>query len=156
MEDDDQGQFLHGVTFLAIALVVGTLTLRSLTVGSLTRMGPGYFPMAISVVLFAIGLWLIVRSLLRDRERVLQPVRALAGEVEILPLLSISAALVIFVLTIDRLGIVLSVLLTCVTATIRKDPLPLPARLALGAVVAGLCALIFVVLIGMPLKILPF
>lgn len=62
-------EFLSGATFMliaALALYFG----RDLTIGTATRMGPGFFPLGLALCLMAIGLAAAVKGLLFGGELV--------------------------------------------------------------------------------------
>src|SRR5207302_288824 len=100
--------FWSGIMFLAFA-AVALITARGYSFGSAGRMGPGYFPLLLGCVLALLGLVLVVRSLLTEGEAV--------GRLHLLPLAVIAASVCLFGFTIERLGLVISLLLvTAVSA----------------------------------------
>lgn len=55
--------FLLGAIYMGIGIVYGTAAARGLAIGSLLNMGPGYFPLMISVALVAVGAALAFKSM---------------------------------------------------------------------------------------------
>lgn len=53
--------FVRGLCLMAIALLFGVISLKY-TIGTLSRSGPGMFPLMVSSFLFVIGLLSVVRS----------------------------------------------------------------------------------------------
>src|SRR4030095_10998012 len=94
-----QKDFWSGVMFLAFA-AIAVIAASGYTMGSGGRMGPGYFPMALGGGLALLGILLVVRSLAIDGEP--------SGRLTLVPLLSIPAGVVLFGLSTERLGLVIS------------------------------------------------
>jgi hypothetical protein len=132
------------------AILVGGLALwlcRDLSMGTTIRMGAGYFPTLIASLLVAIGVILVGKSFL-----VPEALEAWAW----FPLAATLGSLVIFALSLERLGLAVSVLLLMGVSS-----LAIPghrwkeiAALAVGASVAAW--LLFGKLLGIPLKFWPF
>src|SRR5882757_2172187 len=99
--------FCAGILFVVFggaALWIG----RVYAFGTLSKMGPGYLPAVLSWTLLGIGGVLIVRAL------------AVGGPAiersQVKPQLFILAAIVVFALAIERLGLALAVMLVAITA----------------------------------------
>lgn len=54
--------FVRGLFLMAIALLFGLVARKNYTIGELSRSGPGLFPVAVSCLLFVVGLLSVVRS----------------------------------------------------------------------------------------------
>src|SRR3989442_3172009 len=91
--------FWAGVMFAAFA-VVAIVTAHKYSLGSAGRMGPGYFPLLLGMVLGGLGATLIGRSLVLDGEPV--------PRLHVLPLAVIAVAVCLFGLAIEPLGLVVS------------------------------------------------
>ena len=85
-----------GVAFMVIALGFGVGSL-GYAQGTFFRMGPGMFPLIVSVVLFAIGGAIVLRSFATQG--------APFGPVSFRALVLVLGAPIVFMLTIDRLGL---------------------------------------------------
>jgi hypothetical protein len=98
---------LAGLLFIGVA-VFGLWLSRDYPIGTALRMGTGYVPRLLCWVLFGLGAVVLVQGL-----REAQDARALSsGDVSALrPLVFVTASLVIFGLSIERLGLVISILL---------------------------------------------
>ena len=59
----NQKDFAAGVFYIAIGLF-GATTLGDNEIGTLSRMGPGYFPLIIATMLMLTGLAIVVKALL--------------------------------------------------------------------------------------------
>jgi hypothetical protein len=51
-----------GVLMSAVGLAVAVYSVRSLNIGELSRMGPGYFPLALGVILFLSGVAIALKA----------------------------------------------------------------------------------------------
>ena len=83
---------------------------RDYAFGTLTKMGPGSLPAVLSWVLVAIGGLLTARALAIDGPAIERS--------QVMPQLFILAAIVLFALVIERLGLALAVVLVAVTASL--------------------------------------
>lgn len=110
----------NGLCGALLVLTGGFFAYQSieLDIGTSLRMGPGYFPLVLSIVLMLLGGIILVQSM-RVSGEAIGPI-AWRGLMIILP------APIIFGLTIRGLGFVPSVFLTCLIAafaSIRMKPL---------------------------------
>ena len=138
--------FWSGVMFCGFA-AVALLAARGYSLGTAGKMGPGYFPLLLGLVLAGLGLLLIGRSLVLDGEPV--------PRLHLLPIAVIAFAVALFGLMIEPLGLVVTLaILTIVTAWAGPE-----FRLAESAVLAvALIAFsigVFVYLLGLPLALWP-
>ena len=53
---------VSGLMFLAVAIYVSVSTLLGLDVGSMAEMGPGFFPLALSIILGVIGVLVLLSA----------------------------------------------------------------------------------------------
>jgi hypothetical protein len=139
--------FWAGMLFVAaggLALWVG----RNYAVGSLTGMGPGFLPRVLSWALLVIGGGLVLRAL-----AVAGPALAPSA---VRPQLFILAAIVVFALTIERLGLMLAVVLVALTAALASREIRAGEAVALAVGLAVACVLLFVQLLGQPFSIWAF
>jgi hypothetical protein len=138
--------FWSGIMFLAFA-AVAIFVARGYSMGAAGRMGPGYFPMALGIVLGGLGLILAIRSFLVAGERV--------DAIALRPLLTIVLAVVLFGLLIQHLGLVISLIITIAVSTFAsRDSRPLEVT-ALAAAMAVFSVGIFVYALRLPLPIWP-
>jgi hypothetical protein len=137
---------LSGLLFLAVGLLSGTLSL-GLPIGDRIRMGAGYVPLALSIVLSGLGLLVLIRGVLRGAA----PVTGWHAR----PVSFVVASALVFGLTVERTGLLLSVFLTVLTAA---GALPIWRRLEVFGLAAGLSifsSLLFVTLLRLPIKLWP-
>jgi hypothetical protein len=142
----------------ALAGLAGIVVGRGLTVGSIARMGPGFFPLLVSGGLVAIGAGLILRGVRRRSVR--QP---FGWETTAW----LMAALVAFALLIEDAGLIAAVAAASLlaSAALRRAEaragVARPRRatvvegLALAAVLSAGSALVFALGLGLPLRLWP-
>ncbi len=132
---------LAGCLFLAFGLAF-LLVAQDYQLGSARRMGPGYFPVVLSLILIAIGLATVARGLIVAGP----PIRDVAGKA----LALVTAAIVLFGLMVQGAGLGLAVAaLVCVSAAASGSFRPLPTLL-LALALAAFSILVFVTGLGLP------
>jgi putative tricarboxylic transport membrane protein len=98
---------LAGLLFIGVALL-GLWLSRDYPIGTALRMGTGYVPRLLCWLLFGLGAVVLVQGL-----REVQDARPLSSsDISALrPVIFVTASLVIFGLSIERLGLIISILL---------------------------------------------
>ncbi|NVO12630.1 MAG: tripartite tricarboxylate transporter TctB family protein [Rhodoplanes sp.] len=115
--------------------------------GTAGRMGPGYFPRVLAVILVAIGVVALVRGLIVRGERI----DGIAWK----PLALILASSVLFGLLLERAGLVVAlVALVLVSASASKEFRFDPKAVAGLVALIGFCVAAFVKGLGVPMPIL--
>lgn len=114
--------------------------------GQIERMGPGFFPVILGVLLIVIGLAIM---LVRFR---MPPVRLSADPRAIL---AVGAAVALFALVLRPAGLVPTAFLTAFVASFGDPATRLWQRLALAVFVTVFSALVFVLGLGMNLPLFP-
>jgi hypothetical protein len=137
---------LAGLLFAAIGAVALYVS-RDYTFGTTLRMGPGFLPRIVAAILVLLGIALIVRGIFAGG----WTPPAIAWR----PILTISAAVIVFALTINRLGLVVASILTVVIGAsaardVRWKELPF---VALG--LAAFCAILFGYVLKISLPVWP-
>jgi hypothetical protein len=137
--------FWAGAIYLALAIAVVAIG-RNYATGSAERMGPGYFPTALGIVLGLIGIVAIVRSFLRPGE----PIGAFAWR----PLLLVLGAVVLFALLLPTAGVLIALpgLIVVGALASRQSRLDFKSVAALVGIVA-FSVLVFVKGLGVPMPL---
>ncbi|WP_295047720.1 tripartite tricarboxylate transporter TctB family protein [uncultured Paracoccus sp.] len=141
---NDTTDIIAGLVFMGIAAFFGLQAL-GLEMGTSLRMGPGYFPMVLSVVLFLLGAIILFKAFGRADE---EPFGIIAwrGILFILP------APIFFGLTVRGLGFVPALFIATLIASqasLRMRPLP---ALLLAVIVTIMSTLIFSYGLGLPFR----
>ena len=136
---------LAGAIFIAIGLafVVGSLGYE---LGTLLRMGPGYFPLATGGILTVLGLVILVKGLVAGE--IIE-----FGSIPWRSVILVVAAILFFGLTIRRLGFVPSVAVTALLTALASYRIRLLTAVAVAAGITVLSVLIFVVALQLPLPL---
>jgi hypothetical protein len=140
----DQRDFWSGILFIAFGCA-GLWIGRSYPLGTLVRMGPGFFPMMMSVALVGIGAFVLARSLMVAGE----PLERTA----FWPQLLILAAIIAFGLLIERVGLAVAVMAVAVVSGIAAQGLRWYEAVALALAMSALSVALFVYLLGQPIPI---
>ena len=140
----DRQDFWCGILFIAFGCA-GLWFGRNYAVGSLSRMGPGFFPMTMSVALVGIGGFVLARSFVVPGE----PVERIA----FWPQLLILAGIVGFGLLIERVGLAASVVAVAVVSGIAAQGLRWFELAALALAMSALSVALFVYLLGQPIPV---
>jgi hypothetical protein len=131
-----------GLVFLAIG-GAGLYFGSELAFGTSARMGPGYFPTLLSALIMVIGLIVGFRGV------------TLAGppieRVQLRPITFIIAAILIFGVLIDAIGLALTAITLTVFAAHARRDVALGETILLGAGLALFTVVVFVYLLGQPL-----
>ncbi len=137
---------VSGVFFSAAGLAGMALSSR-LELGSAARMGPGFFPMGLSLMLAGLGAITLVRAFIADQTSI--------GEVRWLPLLAVLVGVVLFSLLVDTAGFLIAAAVLIVTARMAEGPFK-PVEIGLLAIVLiAIAAGIFIVGLKLPMRLLP-
>src|SRR5262249_59164488 len=107
--------FWSGVMFCGFA-VVGLLAARGYSLGSAGKMGPGYFPLLLGLVLAGLGAILIARSIAVDGEPL--------ARFHLPPLAVVVVAVCLFGAMIEPLGLVLLLAVLTLLSAAARPPFP--------------------------------
>jgi hypothetical protein len=140
----DQRDFWSGILFIAFGCA-GLWIGRSYAVGTLVRMGPGFFPMMMSLALAGVGGFLLARSLVVAGE----PLERSA----IWPQLLILGAIVAFGLLIERVGIAVAVMAVAAVSGMAAQGLRWFELIALALAMSAISVALFVYLLGQPIPV---
>jgi len=135
-----------GAALLLLALIAWS-QIGELRIGTAARMGPGWFPAALSLIVGAFGLVLVVRSLRLDGPAL--------QRWHLRSMLPVLAAIVLFAFTIRSLGLVISAALLVLVSSAAAPDLRWRDALLFGASLILFAVLLFPVALGLPLPIWP-
>ena len=138
-----QKDFLSGLMFTIVGASFA-LGAREYEVGGAARMGPGYFPLLLALVLALLGVVILVQAT-RVKGEPVGPI-AWRGMLLILP------APVLFGLTVRGLGFVPAVFLTALFASFASVRMRLLPALVLSAAVTLFSYLVFSLGLGLPFR----
>jgi len=139
---------LSGLMFLAFGAGAAVIA-HGYNFGTPARMGSGFFPVVIGVIIAIMGLVLIVRSLLKPASD------EAVGEFQFRPLVFISAAIVIFGVLIEDAGLIASLAALIVVARLAGREGSLLELALMVAVLIAIAVGIFVYGLNIRLKLGP-
>ena len=136
--------FLSGLLFVGLS---GVLSWNALTleIGTAQRMGPGYFPLVLALILGGLGTAVAASGLRVDGEKL--------SRFEWRGFVLVIVAILAFGFCIERFGFVAAIAVTagiCALASTRYRP---HTALALIAVLIAFCWAVFVLGLGLPVKL---
>jgi hypothetical protein len=114
--------------------------------GTTIRMGPGYFPKVLSLLLIGFGAAIAIRGLRRGSD--------ISGPWSWRPLGLLSVAMVLFGLTIERLGLLPALALLFVTSAYAGREFRLREVLVLTATMSLFAVVVFIWGLGLPYPLL--
>jgi hypothetical protein len=134
-----------GALFALMGAAGAAYAWSTLSVGTPFRMGPGFFPVVLSVLLFLLGAAKILMSL-----------RVPADEWGVVPwraLVLIPAAMVIFGYLARPLGMVPSLLILCMIAAFASRRMEMVMAIILSIAMTAFCVVLFGFLLRVPLPL---
>jgi hypothetical protein len=138
--------FWSGVMFCGFA-AVAILAARGYSLGTAGKMGPGYFPLWLGIVLALLGLILIGRSLVSDGEPM--------PPIHILPITIIAVAVCLFGAMIEPLGVVVALFVLTIVTAWAGPGFRFVEAVALSIALIVFSVGVFAYLLGLPLAIWP-
>lgn len=140
---------LAGLLFLAAGLS-GSYLASAYPLGNAMRMGPGYFPLLLGMVLAVLGGTLLLRGLRFGADR-----EGLAGSLSWRPALCVVAGVIAFALLAQEQGLLLATMVLTVLSGLARRGARVPELLGLSAALAVFGVTVFSFGLGLPLPVLP-
>lgn len=135
---------LSGGIVCAIGLFFALTAVRTLPIGTPLRMGPGFFPVAVGLIVTLIGLAIAAGAWKT-------PPAEATDSIRLRPILMISASILAFLATVRGAGLMPAVFLVVVLARAADPQSRLAGTLVLALTMCALCAAVFVRGLGLPL-----
>jgi hypothetical protein len=140
----DSKDFWSGILFIAFGCA-GLWFGAEYRIGSAAQMGPGYFPLMMSLALVGIGGLIAGRAVIFPGEQI--------ERIAIRPQVLILAAIIVFGLLIERVGLAISVAAVAVVSGLAAQGMRRLELAVLAIALAAGCVLLFVVVLGQPIPI---
>jgi hypothetical protein len=142
---------LAGLMFMGIAVAALVIS-RNYQMGTALRMGTGYVPRLLAWIMFGLGLLVLIQDLLaREPEDPADEERLSVWR----PLIFVTLSIVAFGLTIERWGLVVSILLLVGIGSLAGTGKRWLETLIVGVIMAAASVLIFVWGLGLVIPIWP-
>ncbi|MFO1083463.1 MAG: tripartite tricarboxylate transporter TctB family protein [Reyranellaceae bacterium] len=137
--------FLSGLMFIAFGLIALYFG-QKLALGTTVRMGPGYVPRMLSLILLGLGGLICVVALVTGSEPVERP--------KWRPITLVTIGIVCFALLFERAGLLPALVVLVLIASLGGDEFKLTEVIGNMVVLALLCTVVFKVGLGMNIYIL--
>lgn len=142
----NMNQVLTGIFLILVALLAFYLS-WPLSSGSKVGLGPGYIPRLFAFMQLAIGVVLVVSGMLKAGEP--------SEEWQLRPLLLILASITFFAVSIERMGLVISVVGLVLVSCAANRGTTFKEAVILAVASAAVSALLFVKLLGLTIAVWP-
>jgi len=142
-----QEDFWAGLMFIGFG-VLAIVVARNYPMGSVMRMGPGYFPTYLGAIMIVIGAILAGRAFRIEGERM--------GQVGWRPLVWLSAAFAAFGLLIEEAGFVLALLALIVSSSLAGRDTRILELVFLIVVLIGGSVALFIYGLELPYQLFPW
>ncbi len=139
--------FLSGLMLVGFGVAV-LLTARNYWMGTAFRMGPGYFPVILAILLIVLGI-MTAAVALRSGKEVASPKLAWR------PLFIVSGAIVLFGLFINSAGLLVMTFALVVASRLARPGYPWGETAVLSAVISAACAAVFYFGLRVQIPLLP-
>jgi len=147
---------LAGLMFIVIA-AIGLWTSRNYPIGTALRMSTGYVPRLLCWLLMGLGAVVLIQGLLEQHAP--EPARERTPEdgviAQLRPVVVVTISLIAFALTLETLGLVLSIFVLAVIASFATRELKFGDTLAAAAGLSVLTWAIFVFGLSLPIPVWP-
>lgn len=141
MSGRDYQDIFGGAILTALGIFVAIYAYNSYEIGTLQRMGPGFFPTSLGVILAVIGVLITLPALARQGVR-MNPWEWRTG-------LLVVASIVAFALTLRTAGLIVATMVTVIISSLADRDTTWRVRLILAVVVTVITVLIFKTGLGM-------
>jgi len=146
MTNKDYRDIFGGLCLIVVGLFAAQHAYQRYDMGELQRMGPGYFPVSLGVLLAILGVFVLVPALFRQGTSV---------KIEWKSLIWVFASILVFAFLLNPLGLIFATAISVVGSTLASD-LTWRVRLILAGCVALITYLIFSFGLGMVLPVWPW
>lgn len=138
--------FWTGILYLTVG-GAAALIAQDYNMGSAARMGPGYFPIALSSLLMLFGLTALVRSFLRPGQAI--------GAIAWKPVVLVPGAVVLFATLLKTAGLIVALLVLILASAAASSRFRFEVRATLAMIgLIAFCSLVFVKGLGVQMPLL--
>lgn len=136
--------FLSGLLFIAFGLVALYFG-QKLALGTTVRMGPGYVPRMLSIILMSLGGLICIVALVAGSEPVERP--------KLRPITLVTIGVIAFALLFERAGLLPALVVLVLIASLGGEEFKITEVIGNMVALAILCTLVFKVGLGMNISI---
>ena len=146
MTNKDYRDILGGLLMVVFGVFAAVYAQRY-ELGTLQRMGPGYFPIVLGWLLAILGVFIMIPGFLKQGTRI---------KVDWGPLLWVTLSIVIFGVALNTLGLIITAFLMVVVSSVPGLDMNWTRRLVSAACVSFITYVIFSFLLGMVIPVWPW
>lgn len=136
-----------GLLFVGIGMFA-VLHGRNYPIGTLTQMGPGYFPAILGGIMMLCGASIALSAILfHPADRIARP--------NLRAVLAIAGSALLFAILLDRVGLPATVFCASMVACAARRDFLRPSSFLLSVIIAGVCTVVFIYLLNIPIRLSP-
>jgi hypothetical protein len=147
MWNRDYRDVIGGLAMMAIGIFVAWHAYQEYDMGQLNRMGPGFFPVSLGVLLAVLGLFITIPALLREGSPV---------KVELKTLVLVTVSIGVFALLLKPLGIIFATVVAVLVSSLADRQITWKGRIAVAVGVAAVTWVVFIKGLSMVLPVWPW
>ena len=134
-----------GILFIAVGLAA-IIFVRNHQMGTAMRMGPAYYPTMLGLLQVMIGIAVLLRALVRPGLPL--------GRFALAKIALVLGAIVLFGLLLRGMGLIIAIVVIVVLSAFASENFRWPVALLLAVGIAVCSAIIFVLLLGIPIPMI--
>ena len=137
---------LAGLVFIGFGLAFA-VTAWTYELGTALRMGPGMFPLLLGGCLVLLGVAIVIEGMVAGEGEAI-------GVIPWRGIILLTAAVLFFGFTVERLGLAPSLFVTVLIAAFSSERTSVIAGFVMAAALTVFCIVIFVQALGMPVRLI--
>jgi hypothetical protein len=145
MKSKDTRDIIGGFALVALG-VFAALYAQRYDIGELQEMGPGYFPVALGILLAILGLFIAIPAFFREGTTI---------HIEWKSLIWVLISIAIFAIALNKAGLILATILSVLAASIPSKS-SWKTRIILALCIAAITYSVFLLGLGMVLPVWPW
>lgn len=147
MSQRDTRDVIGGLGLTALGLFAAWYAHAHYELGDLQRMGPGYFPIALGLILAVLGLLVAIPAWFRHGEPIVVNWKTLG---------LVTLAIVVFALLLKSVGIVFATMVSVLVSSVADSHTSWRARVLVAVGVAAVTWLVFILGLSMVIPVWPW
>lgn len=147
MTHKDSKDVVGGLAMTALGVYSAWHAYGNYEMGELVRMGPGYFPVGLGILLAFLGLLIAIPAMLREGEKI---------HVEWKTFLLVTLSVGVFALLLKLLGLILATIGAVIVSSIADHDIKWRTRIITSVSIAALTWVVFSFGLGMVLPVWPW
>lgn len=147
MLNRDIRDMVGGLAMMAIGAFVAWHAYNEYDIGRLARMGPGFFPVSLGIILSLIGLCITIPAFLRPGSPI---------KIEFKALIAVTLSIVVFAFLLRTAGLILATMAAVLVSSVPDRTIIWKGRIILAFGVAAVTWVVFIFGLGMLIPVWPW